>query len=109
MLKKVNLLETAKNNAALYDYSKVAGLNGHTVSVVNVENRTLPFHVHEDSDEMFFVIEGSFQLETNDGLTDVNAGEIIVVPKGTRHRPVVKELCRCMLIELDGTLNTSNS
>jgi len=108
-MQKVNLLESVKSVDKLYVYSKVAKMNGQTISVVNVENRTLPFHVHENSDEMFFVIEGSFELETKEGLTRVNAGEFVVVPKGTMHRPVVKELARLMMIELDGTLNKENS
>jgi len=77
--------------------------------VVNVENRTLDFHAHEDSDELFYVIEGGFQLETEEKLISVGAGELIIVPKGKLHRPVVKELARVLLIELEGTLNKSNS
>jgi mannose-6-phosphate isomerase-like protein (cupin superfamily) len=42
-------------------------------------------------------------------LLPVNAGEFVIVPKGTRHRPVVKTLAKFLLIELDGTLNKENS
>jgi quercetin dioxygenase-like cupin family protein len=55
------------------------------------------------------VIEGSFHLETDEGLTEVSQGELIIVPKGTRHRPVVKALAKFMMIELEGTLNKENS
>jgi mannose-6-phosphate isomerase-like protein (cupin superfamily) len=84
-------------------------LNGHVLSVVNVENRTLDFHVHENSDELFYMIEGSFHLETNEGLIKVDQGEFIIVPAGTRHRPVVKELAKFLMIEIEGTLNKENS
>ncbi|WP_406765999.1 cupin domain-containing protein [Candidatus Clostridium radicumherbarum] len=93
----------------LYVYDKIGQLNGHVLSVVNVEDRTLDFHVHEGSDELFYVIEGSFHLETDEGLIKVNEGEFIIVPKGIRHRPVVKSLTRFLMIELDGTLNKENS
>lgn len=109
MLDKVNLLAEASKVKQLYVYEKVGRLNGHTLSVVNVENRTLDFHVHEDSDELFYVIEGSFQLETKDGLTRVDEGEYIIVPKGVLHRPVVKSLTRFLMMELEGTLNKENS
>jgi len=109
MLEKVNLKDAAETLERLCVYDKVGYLNGHTLSVVNVENRTLDFHVHENSDELFLVIEGAFLLETDEGLVKVDAGELIIVPKGTRHRPVVKELSRFLLIELDGTLNKENS
>jgi mannose-6-phosphate isomerase-like protein (cupin superfamily) len=109
MLEIVNLEKAVKAVNKLYVYEKIGRLNGHVLSVVNVENRTLDFHVHEDSDELFYVIEGSFRLETDDGLIPVDAGELIIVPKGQRHRPVVGELSRFLMIELDGTLNKENS
>jgi mannose-6-phosphate isomerase-like protein (cupin superfamily) len=109
MLEKVRLQSVAEAEDRLYVYNKVGSLNGNVLSVVNVENRTLGFHVHEDSDEMFYVIEGAFQLETDDGLAPVGAGELIIVPKGVRHRPVVGELTRFLMIELAGTLNKENS
>jgi len=109
MLEKVNLKDEVNSVDGLYIYKKVGKMNGHTVSVVQVENRTLDFHVHEGSDEMFMVLEGSFQLETADGLMRVNEGEFVIVPKGTRHRPVVDTLAKFMMVELDGTLNKENS
>ena len=108
-MKSVNLLNEAKQLDELYVYKKIGLLNGNVLSVVNVENRTLDFHVHESSDELFYVIEGGFCLETDDGLKRVNAGEFIIVPKGVRHRPVVKELTRFLMIEMAGTLNKKNS
>ncbi|MFL0269374.1 cupin domain-containing protein [Clostridium sp. WILCCON 0202] len=109
MLEKVNLKSSVYSVDKLYVYDKIGQLNGHVLSVVNVEDRTLDFHVHEGSDELFYVIEGSFHLETDEGLIKVNEGEFIIVPKGIRHRPVVKSLTRFLMIELDGTLNKENS
>lgn len=108
-MEKINPLEKANAVKGLYIYDKIARFNGNIISAVQVENRTLDFHVHEKSDEIFFVLEGSFELETEEGLTRVNAGEFVVVPKGTLHRPVVKELTKFMMIEADGTLNKENS
>lgn len=109
MLEKVNLKSRVDSVDNLYVYEKVGRLNGHVLSVVNVENRTLDFHVHEESDELFYVIEGSFHLETEEGMILVEEGEFIVVPKGVRHRPVVNELTKFLMMELDGTLNKENS
>ena len=109
MLKKVNLKDAVNQVERLYVYDKIGKLNGHALSVVNVENRTLDFHVHNDSDELFYVIEGSFHLETHEGLIKLDEGELIIVPKGVMHRPVVKMLTKFLMIELDGTLNKENS
>lgn len=109
MLAKVNLLDAANAVRGLYQYDKVGRLNGHVLSVVQVENRTLDFHTHEHSDELFMVLEGAFQLELEDGLLDVAAGEMVIVPQGTLHRPVVGKLAKFLMVELEGTLNKSNS
>ena len=109
MLSKVNLIDEVNNIDQLYVYKKVGRLNKHVMSVVQVENRTLDFHVHEESDELFYVIEGKFKLETTEGFTEVAEGEFIIVPRKTIHRPVVSELTKFLMIELEGTLNKENS
>lgn len=109
MLEKINLKQAVDAVENLYVYEKIGQLNGHILSVVNVENRKLDFHVHEHSDELFYVIEGGFHLETDDGLIEIGAGEMIIVPKGTRHRPIVGKLSKFLMIELEGTLNKENS
>ena len=109
MLSKVNLLDAANAVPGLYRYDKVGRLNGHVLSVVQVENRTLDFHVHENSDELFMVLEGAFELELADGLLPVAQGEMVIVPRGTLHRPVVGKLAKFLMVELDGTLNKENS
>jgi mannose-6-phosphate isomerase-like protein (cupin superfamily) len=109
MIKKINLLEEVNSVEKLYYYKKVAHMNGHMLSVVQVENRTLDFHIHENSDELFCVLEGAFNLETEEGLTYVKEGEIIIVPKGVKHRPVVTKLAKFLMVEIEGTLNKENS
>ena len=108
-MKPINLLDEVNAVDKLYVYKKIGRLNGNVLSVVNVENRTLDFHVHENSDELFYVIEGEFSLETEEGLIPVKSGEFIIVPKGTKHRPVVTMLTKFLMIEMDGTLNKENS
>ncbi|SDM80435.1 cupin domain-containing protein [Acetanaerobacterium elongatum] len=109
MLSKVSLLKEVNEIDQLYVYKKIGFLNHHALSVVQVENRTLDFHIHERSDELFYVIEGQFHLETEDGLIEVSQGEFIIVPKNTLHRPVVNKLTKFLMIELEGTLNKENS
>lgn len=53
MLEKVNIKQAVNAIEKLYVYNKVGHLNNHVLSIVRVENRTLDFHVHEDSDEFF--------------------------------------------------------
>ena len=108
MLEKVNLLQ-AVNSAGLFEYLHVGHLNGHALSVLQAENRTLDFHVHEQSDELFYVIEGQFDVELDDGIVSLAQGDLLIIPRGTRHRPMVTQRVKCLLMELDGTLNAGNT
>jgi mannose-6-phosphate isomerase-like protein (cupin superfamily) len=108
MINSINLLAHV-NKAKLGEYLSVGHLNGQMLNVLQVENRTLDFHIHEQSDELFYCIEGAFEIELDEGLAAVKQGDLIIIPKGTRHRPVVKELVKCLLIELDGTLTADNT
>ena len=88
MIKKLNLKEEVNSISELFSYLKVGKLNNHMLNVLQAENRTLDFHVHEQSDEMFYCIEGEFDIEFDDGIIHLNEGDFIIVPKGIPHRPV---------------------
>jgi len=109
MLAKVNLSAAAQQTGELFRYVKVGQLNNHMLTVLQGENRTLDFHIHEQSDELFYVIEGRFAIELDDGMIHLESGDMIIIPKGTRHRPVVTTRMSCLLIEIDGTLNADNT
>jgi mannose-6-phosphate isomerase-like protein (cupin superfamily) len=109
MVTKVNLKDKADSIDSLFSYLRVGKLNNHMLNVLQAENRTLDFHVHDNSDELFYCIEGEFDIEFEDGLTHLYEGDFIIIPKGTKHRPVCKSLVKCLLIEVEGTLNKSNT
>lgn len=109
MINKVNLKEAVNSIPELFQYLRVGTLNNHMLNVLQAENRTLDFHVHEDSDEMFYCIEGEFDIEFDDGLTHLVEDDFIIIPKGVRHRPVCKGLVKCLLLEIEGTLDKSNT
>lgn len=107
MITKVNLRE-AVNRGKLYEYREIGKINRQMLNVVQVENRTLDFHVHEESDEAFLVLEGSFYLELEEGKVLMQEGDLIIVPKGTKHRPICEELVKMLLIDMTGALNDDN-
>ncbi|MGN0902979.1 MAG: cupin domain-containing protein [Succinivibrio sp.] len=108
-IEKVNLQDKVNSVESLFSYLRVGTLNNLMLNVLQAENRTLDFHIHENSDELFYCIEGEFDIEFDDGLTHLCQGDLIIIPKGTRHRPVCKSLVKCLLIETEGTLNKSNT
>jgi mannose-6-phosphate isomerase-like protein (cupin superfamily) len=106
---KVNLKESVNNLKELYTYLKVGQLNDHMLNVLQGKERTLDFHIHADSDEMFYVIEGEMQIEFEDSITDLSEGDFLIVPKGIKHRPIVNSLVKVLLIEKIGTLTKDNT
>lgn len=108
-IEKVNLKNVANSFTELFKYLQVGQLNDHMLNIITAENRTLDFHIHEESDEMFYIIEGKMQIEFSDKLIDLNQGDFIIVPKGVSHRPVCKNLVKALLIEKTGTLTKDNT
>ncbi|HOA34376.1 MAG TPA: cupin domain-containing protein [Clostridiales bacterium] len=109
MPEKVNLKEAVNSLTELFEYKKVGYFNNQMMNVLIAENRTLDYHVHENSEEVFYCIEGEFDIEFDDGPVHLAEGDFIIVPRGTRHRPVCKGLVKCLLIENEGTLNAENT
>lgn len=42
------------------------------LNIVIAENRTLEFHIHDESDEMFYVIEGKMQIKPENAIFYIN-------------------------------------
>ena len=88
---------------------KIAGeLNGQQVKLVKF-NGPFVWHHHDNEDEMFYVIKGSFVMELRDKNIELNEGEFLVIPRGVEHRPNAKEEVWVMLFEPASTLNTGNT
>lgn len=85
----------------------VAGFNGHDVMVVKVKGEFV-WHDHADTDDFFLVLSGRVVIETEAGDVPLEPGELYVVPRGLRHRPVAREEAHLLLIEPAGTPNTGD-
>lgn len=66
------------------------------------------WHSHAEEDEMFVVIKGEMRMAFRDRTETVKAGEFIIVPRGTEHRPGADEECQIMVIEPSGVVNTGD-
>jgi mannose-6-phosphate isomerase-like protein (cupin superfamily) len=108
-MEAINLKAEASKIHNLFEYKTIARMNGHSFTLIKAKDRTLEFHVHPDSDEVFYIIEGRMKLDFRDRTVTLNTGEMCVVPKGTEHRPVCETEVTTLLIELDGTLTPDNT
>ena len=88
---------------------KIVGeLNGQHVKLVKFVGEFV-WHHHDHEDEMFLVHRGRFRMEFRDRTIDLHAGDFLIVPRGTEHRPVAEEEVEVILFEPAGTLNTGNA
>ncbi len=105
---KVNLREKLALFTTHWDPKIVAELNGQHVKLVKFQG-PFTWHAHEKEDEMFLVVEGSFDLEFRDHTVRLAAGEFCVVPKGVEHRPMAEKEAHVLLFEPAATLNTGDA
>ena len=87
MTDKVNLAEKLASFSDHWAPRIVARYNDNEVRLVKVEGKFI-WHRHEETDELFLVIEGALDIELRDRTVHLQPGELFVVPCGTEHRPV---------------------
>lgn len=85
----------------------IAEMNDNQFKIAKIEGEFV-WHKHEETDEVFIIVEGSMNLEFRDGTVNLQEGEMFVVPKGVEHKPVAKNECKILMIETKGTTNTGN-
>lgn len=68
----------------------VARYNDNEVRLVKVEGEFV-WHKHDDTDELFLILDGVLEMEFRDRTEVLAAGELIVVPRGTEHRPCARQ------------------
>ena len=104
---KINLDEKFNLFKEHWDPKIVGELNGQLVKLVRFIGEFV-WHHHDNEDELFLVVKGSFRMEFRDKTVILNEGEMIIVPKGVEHRPVADQEAWVMLFEPATTLNTGN-
>lgn len=86
----------------------VAAFNGHDVMVAKVQGEFV-WHRHDDTDDLFLVLQGTLTIELRDRSVTLGPGELFVVPMGVEHRPVARDEVHLLLLERTGTPNTGDS
>ena len=106
-MEKINLAEKLSLFADYFNPRVVGELNGQQVKLVKFKGEFV-WHHHDNEDELFYVIKGSFDMQMRDKTITINEGEFLVMPRGVEHRPVASEEVSILLFEPASTLNTGN-
>ncbi len=106
MPKVVNLERCFRRFKDTYSPKIVGDLNGQHVKLVRLEGDKVPWHAHEDEDEMFCVLEGVLDVMERGGTVTLHAGEFCIVERGREHRVLPQGHVKLMLFEPAGIAHT---
>ena len=93
-----------------YFSPKIIGeVNDVYVKITKVKGQDVPWHTHDNEDEMFYMVKGSLVMELENRKSFVlKEGEYFIVNKGIQHRVYSKQECWIMLIESKSNQHTGN-
>jgi quercetin dioxygenase-like cupin family protein len=85
----------------------IGEVNDQYIKVVKIKGQEVPWHNHENEDELFYVVKGTLLMEIeNQPDLIMKKGDLFVVNKGKNHRVSSEEECFIMLIESKTTEHT---
>lgn len=107
-LKPINFQEKLSQFTDQWSPKIIARMNNYHFKLVKLQGDFV-WHAHDDTDEVFIVLDGEMSIEFREGKVDLKAGEMLVVPKKAEHKPIAEKECKIMLVEPAGTVNTGNA
>jgi len=84
-LEKLDVNELTKGIDDDWKNFVVSEINDHVVRL-SVLQRDFHWHLHKNSDELFYVIEGKLFVDLEDRSEEIDPGQMITIPKNVRHR-----------------------
>ncbi len=107
-LSKVNIPEKFDSFSDHWAPRIVARYNDNEVRLVKVDGKFI-WHKHDETDELFLILDGTLEMELRDRTVTLEAGELFVVPRGTEHRPCARNgEVKLMLIDPKDLPNTGD-
>ena len=106
-MKKINLKSKFQKFTDQWSPKVIEEMNDYQFKLVKIEN-DFTWHKHDDTDETFLVVEGKMGIEFEDQTVELSEGEMIVIPKGKKHKPYADKEAKIMIIEPKGVINTGD-
>jgi mannose-6-phosphate isomerase-like protein (cupin superfamily) len=106
-IQKINLDQKFSAFSDLRNPKIVSELNDSYVKLAKVKGEFI-WHKHENEGELFLVVKGNLTIKLRDRDLSLKPGELVVIPRGTEHKPVAEEEVQMVLLEPKTTVNTGN-
>jgi mannose-6-phosphate isomerase-like protein (cupin superfamily) len=105
---KVNLDDMLKRFTEHWSPKTVGRLNDYEIKVVKVQGEFV-WHQHDETDEVFLVLDGELTIDVPDGSVVLGPRETVTIPRGMQHRPRAARETSIVLIEPIGVVNTGEA
>ena len=106
-MKKINFKNKFQKFTDQWSPKVIAELNDYQFKLVKIQNDFI-CHKHDGTDEVFIVMDGEMFIEFETETIKLEKGEMIVVPKGIKHRPYANDEASILLVEPRGIVNTGD-
>ena len=107
-MKKINFKNKFAKFNEHWEPKVIAKLNDYEFKLVKIKDEFI-WHQHETTDEAFIVLQGSIGIEFEGETITLDEGEMVVVPKGVKHKPFAEQEAQILIVEPKDVRNTGDA
>ena len=103
----INLNERFNGLEKYFSPRIIGEVNDVFVKIAKIKGDEVPWHTHDNEDELFYIFRGSLIMEIeNKESFSLGEGEMYIINRGIKHRVFSKDECCIMLVEQKSTKHT---
>lgn len=104
----INLNDKLSKFNDLWSPKVIGEMNDYQFKLIKITG-DFEWHVHQDTDKVFFTLEGEMIIDFRDGQVKISKGEMFILPKGVEMKPSAEKECHIMLVEPRSVVNTGGT
>ena len=108
MSKVINIEKSFEMFEDTFSPKIIGQLNDQLIMLVRCEGDKVPWHTHDNEDELFFVVDGILEVHEKDRSVTLRPGEMYIVRRCIEHRVVPQDHVKLILFEPAGIQHTGN-
>lgn len=104
----INLKDKLSKFNDLWSPKVIGEMNDYQFKLIKITG-DFEWHVHQDTDKVFFTLEGEMIIDFRNGQVKISKGEMFILPKGVEMKPSAEKECHIMLVEPRSVVNTGGT